>query len=372
MKQIKAFIQKEAVLCIAILLAIGTAFLIPPSPDYVSYIDFRTLALLLSLMAVVAGLSALGVFRQTACLLLRGIHSSRTLILTLVFLCFFSGMCITNDVALITFVPFAIETLTLAKQTKRLIPVVIMQTLAANLGSMLTPIGNPQNLYLFGIGNKSILQFMGIMLPYTLLAAGMLLLWILLLKSEPLDCSNVTYQPKHIPYRRYKLLLYLALFLLCMLTIARLIPYPVTLGIVLLCLLLVDRKLLLQLDYCLLLTFVAFFIFVGNLSKLPAISSFLADVITGREIYVSMLLSQCISNMPAALLLSGFSENVPDILIGVNLGGLGTLIASMASLIAFKLYAVSPNARKGAYLLRFTLAGLAFLAVYLLALQLLT
>lgn len=361
-KKLLHFFQSETVFCIALLLAIGSSFWVPPCAAYRDYVDFRTLSLLLSLMGVVAGLEAMGIFRMLACRLLRGIHSTRMLTLVLVFLCFFSGMLITNDVALLTFVPFAIEVLTMAKQRKRLIVVVVMQTMAANMGSMLTPIGNPQNLYLYSIAGMTPFGFLRTMLPYTLLAAAMLLGWTLIQRSEPL--TVLTPQPdaaRNIPHRKLRLAAYGGLFALCLLTVMRVVPYPVTLAVVVFFLLVFDRRILPRIDYVLLLTFAAFFVFIGNMGSIPAVRDLLSRLINGHELVVAIAVSQVVSNVPAALLLSGFSDNTKEILIGVNLGGLGTLIASMASLISYKLYAAQPDARRGRYVLTFTAASLLFL-----------
>ena len=179
--KVKEFFKKETVCCIAFLLAVVSMFFIPPSVNYFSYIDFRVLALLFSLMAVVRGFSSIGVFTRLGTLLLHKVHSLRTLAALFVFLCFFFSMLITNDVALITFVPFTILVLSMADQRQALIPVIVLETIAANLGSMLTPLGNPQNLYLYTISGLSLWDFIRIMLPYSAVSALLLILFLLVL-----------------------------------------------------------------------------------------------------------------------------------------------------------------------------------------------
>ncbi len=366
MKRILQFCKKEAVLCIACLLAVISMFLVPPDREYASYIDFRTLGILFCLMAVMAGLQQLGAFRKLAQMLLSKVHSMFKLVLILVMLCFFSSMLITNDVALITFVPFTFIVLRLtgeANLRKYAVPVTIMQTIAANLGSMLTPIGNPQNLYLYGISGIPLGDFILLMLPYTITAFAALTVWIFLQTKQEHDVLSVRFETKEggIPLQR--LLLYIVLFLLCILTVARILPFPVLLGIVIAALLLADRKALCSVDYSLLLTFTGFFIFIGNAGRIPAFRELLETVISGRETMTAILASQVISNVPAALLLSGFTENIEALIVGTNLGGLGTLIASMASLITFKYVARELCNEKGRFMKWFTISNLLFLVV---------
>lgn len=360
-KKISAFFKKETVLCIAAVLAVLSTFLVPPSMEYIDYIDFRVLALLFCLMLVVAGLQSIGLFRFLGVRLLSGIKNTRQLCLILVLLCFFSGMLITNDVALITFVPFAVMILTMAEQTQLLIPVVVLQTIAANLGSMLTPIGNPQNLYLYSVFSVPIGAFLRCMLPLTLLSLCLLLVGIFLQKSSLLSVENDLLQSAPLPKGR--LLLYLLLFTVCLCCVIRILPWQAMLIILCAAVLLIDRTLFGRVDYFLLLTFICFFLFIGNMERIPAVSSFLRSFIEGRELLLGVLFSQCISNVPAAILLSGFTENVRALLYGVNVGGLGTLIASLASVISYRAYTGSEGSSKGSYLKTFTLYNAVFLAI---------
>ena len=378
------FVKKETVFCIAALLAVISAFFVPPSAEYLEYIDCRVLALLFCLMLVVAGFQSIGFFRYLAEKLLSGAGNTRILCLLLTALCFFSSMLITNDVALITFVPFAIMLLSMAGHTNLLIPVIVLQTIAANLGSMLTPVGNPQNLYLYSAYGISMGDFLKFMLPLTLVSAGMILISIFLLPNRKLealhpdtsdsplqadagsraDSASKSDAPACVkcPSGR-KLLSYMALFAVCLLCVVRILPWPAMLIILIVAVFFLDRHLFRTVDYFLLLTFVCFFLFTGNMERIPAVSAFLRSFIEGRELMLGTALSQCISNVPAALLLSGFTGKVRPLLYGVNIGGLGTLIASLASVISYRLYGNSRNARKGAYLKTFTLYNVIFLLV---------
>ena len=360
MKKIFQFFKKETVLCIAALLSVVSAFFVPPSKEYLDYMDWRVLALLLGLMLVVAGLQSIGLFRYLGLKLLERMKTTRQLCLLLVGLCFLSAMLITNDVALITFVPFAVMILGLAGQSRLLIPTVVLQTIAANLGSMLTPIGNPQNLYLYSTYSIPIGTFLLEMLPLTLLALALLIISVFLLKKSDISVTAPE-EPKAPPMG--KLLYYLALFLVALSCVVRLLEWPVMLAILCLAVLIMDRKLFKSVDYFLLLTFICFFLFIGNMERIPAVSNLLKSLIQGRELLLGVVLSQFISNVPAAILLSGFTNAARALLYGINIGGLGTLIASLASVISFRAYGESENAAKGAYIKAFTLYSIVFLAV---------
>lgn len=367
--KIKQFVKQEIVLCVTAVLAVLSMFFVPPDAAYIGYIDLRTLAILFSLMAVMAGLRRQGVFDRLGRTLLAQTGSTLQLVLVLVGLCFFGSMVITNDVSLLTFVPFTFVVLSgLAPDARRAltVPVVCMQTIAANLGSMLTPIGNPQNLYLYGKSGMNIAAFISLMLPYTVVSLLLLVLWAgALCRGQASACSCAHLQQPDAAADRKIVLLDAALFVVCLLAVIRVLPYGVAFAAVLLCTLFADRSTLRCVDYSLLLTFVAFFIFIGNLGRVQAFSDWLQAILTGREVPVAVLASQVTSNVPAALLLSGFTEKTSALIIGTNLGGLGTLIASMASLISYRQIARELPEEKGRYFKLFTLSNLVFLAILL-------
>lgn len=365
-----SFFKQETVLCAALALAVLSMFFVPPDVEYLSYIDFRTLAILFCLMGAMAGLQKTGIFQWIAQTLLGRVRKARQLIWILVLLCFFSSMAVTNDVALLTFVPFTFIVLDLAgaeAKKRLLVPVVVLQTVAANLGSMLTPIGNPQNLYLYGRAEISLGAFLLLMLPYTLLSFLLILVWSTVQARRyhaPIEVSfdeKVRLSGKGVPLAAYSLL-----FVLALLSVARVIPYGLTLLITVIGLLLIDRSAFARVDYSLLVTFAGFFVFIGNMGRLPAFYGFLQTIVSGHELLAGAAASQVISNVPAALLLSGFTSDFPPLIVGVNIGGLGTLIASMASLISYKLAVREEPAAKGAYFRYFTAVNLVFLAILLL------
>lgn len=357
------FIRREPVLSISFVCALVSAFFVPPSAAYVDYIDLRVLCLLFCLMAVVAGLQECGLFLVLAQRLLAGERPVRLISLTLILLPFFCSMLVTNDVALITFVPFAILVLEMVGRRDLLIPIISLQTVAANLGSMATPVGNPQNLFLYTHFSLSMGDFLSLLLPLTLIslvglaAAGLYFGgkgWISVSFPEQVRLTS----PKH-------LALYLVLFGLCLLSVCRILPYGILTVLVIVSLLLARRQLLGQVDYMLLLTFVCFFIFSGNLGQMPAVRAGLGSLLSRSPLLCSAAASQIISNVPAAVLLSGLTEDWKGLLAGVDVGGLGTPVASLASLISMKFYLRSREAKPLPYFLWFTAANVVGLLVLL-------
>lgn len=355
------FLRNDAVLCIAVLLASGSMLLVPPSVGYIDYIDWHTLALLFGLMAVMKGFQQAGLFVYLGSKLLERTATSRQMLWVLVFLPFVTSMIITNDVALITFVPFGLAVLRMARQEWLVVPLVVMQTLAANLGSMLTPMGNPQNLYLYNKSGLGFVGFCSLMLPYALASAVCLGAVIVLLRCQPIEGVDLQANlgsPKVLGLSAVG-------FVLCLLAIFKVLsPLLVAAGI-LVFLLVTDRATLKSLDYSLLGTFAAFFVFIGNLGQVEVFRQFLAQVLEGHVELVAVLASQVISNVPAALLLSGFTDQWQALIVGCNLGGLGTLIASMASLISYKILSREYRGLKAGYFWVFTAGNVVLLALLL-------
>lgn len=354
------FWKREPVLCIAAVCAAASVALNPPSAAYLNYIDWRVLTLLFCLMAVVAGLQECGVFAVLAQRLLAGERRMRFVTLALVLLPFFVSMLVTNDVALITFVPFAVLVLGLIGRTERLIYIVVLQTIAANLGSMTTPVGNPQNLYIYANYELSAGQFFATMLPLTLISLAGLVVASLCVKPEGI---RVTFSKPAVIRSPGRLGLMAGLFVLCLLSVFRVLPYPALLAVVAAGMLIFDRPLFRKVDYGLLATFFCFFLFAGNVGACAPIREVLTQVMAQNTALASGVASQVISNVPAAVLLSSFTADWHGLLLGTNIGGLGTPIASLASLISLKAYLKSPGARLGRYLLVFTLANVVALAI---------
>ena len=421
------FIKKEPILTVATVLAIISCFFVTPGREYLSYINWRTLILLFCLMAVVAGFAKAGVFRYISRKLSQRMKDTRRLSVGFMLLCFLLSMFVTNDVALVTVVPLTLLTM-MGCSEKAKIQTLVQETIAANLGSMLTPFGNPQNLYLtsyYGIGMG---EFLRLMLPYTGVALVILLLQTLISPKEglggkareagiPEERAKGAETPEGeareaaipergaseagIPEGRVKeaaipegknreaaslyesgenltgkdemyeealrekllrskgrlvsILLYGILFIVSMFSVARILDYRILFGIILITILVYDRSVLRNVNYTLLLTFVSFFVLIGNLGAMTQIQAALTQMIEGRELLTAILSSQIISNVPAAVLLSGFTDQGKALIVGTDLGGLGTLIASMASIITFQLYSLESGAKKGKYLLTFTL-----------------
>ena len=363
MDAVKRFIRNEIVLCVAFVLAVISAFVIHPDKSYFAYIDYRTLSILLALMITMAGLQRLHVFRQIGELLVAKMSSIRGVALILIALCFFSAMFITNDVALLTFVPFSFVTLSISGRKDLYIIVIVLETIAANLGSMLTPLGNPQNLYLYSIAGMSLGAFIKLMLPYSVVALVMLVVTtVIRVKKAP-----VVLQEKSVYERKSRdkkmIGMYVFTFLVSILVVARVLDYRIGLLVVVVLTFIFDRRVLKKPDYSLLFTFIFLFIFIGNIKRIPELSEALSQLVMVNEVGVSIGLSQVISNVPAAILCSGFTDQIDKLIIGTNLGGLGTLIASMASLISFKQYSYIDGSDSKKYMIVFTAFNIIFLAV---------
>ena len=370
--KIFSWIKQEIVFVISFLLSFASSIIAVAqknSVDLIQAIDFRVLAILLSLMLVVLGFQNLGVFSFCADKLCSKVKNLRQLSLTLILLCFFSSMLITNDVALITFVPFAILILFQTQNIKHCAFIVVMQTIAANLGSILTPLGNPQNLFLFSKMQISLFDFIKILFPYCLISFIFILIFNLFIPKNKIQQINLENENiKSFSKKDIKdILLFSALFMLCLLSVLNLIPYYFVLAIVFLSVGIYNKKLLLQADYVLLLTFVCFFIFTHNISNFNSIKTLLENLVDKKEFLISLITSQFISNVPSALLLEPFSKNLTKLLLGVNIGGLGTLVASLASLISFKIYSKEKSLSSKNFFITFTLLNLIFIFILLLS-----
>lgn len=375
-RKIVNFAKKETVLFAAVLLAFGSMVCVPPDMQYLSYIDYRVLALLFCLITVMEGFKSTGFFAAVAGKLLEKVKTFRQLYLVLVFLCFFTSMWITNDVALLTFVPFTVLVLRMTGLEQEMIPVIVLQTIAANLGSMTTPVGNPQNLYLYSISGMGIGAFLQIMGPLTLISAGLIFLICLIHKDFPIRQGMLGKEIVGVRKAGENQVL-AVLFFISLLSVFRILSWQLLLLIVLVSCIGIkafckEKYLPLKADFGLLLTFVAFFIFIGNMGRICAVREVLSQILNGRELLISFLCSQMISNVPAAILLSGFTQEYRGLLQGVNIGGLGTLIASLASLISYKFFAAeseqTPAAgTRGRYMLTFTIWNVGMALVLLAA-----
>ena len=357
MKKMLNYFRHEVVLTIALLAALMSFLLVPPGMHTLQGIDVTTLLMLFSLMAIVAGFRHMGAFDKLAGAVTSRVKTLRSLAMVLVMGCFLLAMVATNDVALITLVPFTVM-LMKGAAIRHLTLAVVLETIAANLGSMVTPIGNPQNLYLYSSGRLSALDFPTLTWPYALLALVLLLAGCLLIPAVP--AASVSADDKKLSGRR--LALYAVLTLLALLALAKIIPDWALAAAVLVLLLIFDRPVLRQVDYTLLMTFVCFFVFVASVKAYAPISAWLQGLMAGSPLLTSLLASQVISNVPACLLLSPFTQDASALMLGVNLGGLGTIVASLASLISFRLYGAAEGAKKGLFMGIFTVLNVAFLA----------
>lgn len=351
------FFKKNAVCCIAFCLALVTAFLVPPDKEYLGYFDFKTLACLFSVSAAVCALKGIRFFYIAARAIVHKFKNARACVIALVCVTFVGSMLIANDMALITFLPLGYLALSSADKQKYMPFTFIMQNIAANLGGMLTPFGNPQNLYLYGKFNIPTGEFTLIMLPpFAFSVLAIVLCCVAFVKPEPLDLPE-----EKIALNKPRLFAYLVLFSISVLMVFRILPYYIGLAIVTLGVFALDRSALKKVDYALLFTFVFFFVFSGNMSRISAVRDLLSKLLAKNTLLVSVLSCQCISNVPSAILLSGFTGNYKALLLGVNIGGTGTPVASLASLITLKEYTSRYPENAGKYLAMFSAFNFAFL-----------
>ena len=362
MKKALEFAKENAVVLIAACAAVITSFIIPPDGEYLGYFDFKTLSCLFCVLAVVCALRNIRFFYTMAKAIVRRFKTAKSAILALVYITFIGSMLIANDMALLTFLPLGYFVLHTTGKEKYLAFTFIMQNIAANLGGMLTPFGNPQNLYLYSKFNIPDAEFVSIMfLPFVIAIILITLCCLFFVKSEPLVIEE---KAAALPITRT--VIYLVLFALSILIVFKSIPYWLGLIIIPIVLLFMDREALLQVDYGLLLTFVFFFVFAGNMSRMEPVREFFSYLLEQNTLVFSALSCQVISNVPSAILLSQFTENYRELLLGVNIGGAGTLIASLASLITFKEYTKQDPKHTFGYIVKFSAYNFAFLIILII------
>ena len=357
--KILSFAKANAVVLIAAFAALVTSFIIPPDSAYLDYFDFKTLTCLFCVLAVVCALRNIRFFYTMAKAIVRKFKNTKLAVLALVYITFIGSMLIANDMALLTFLPLGYFVLRTTGKEKYMAFTYIMQNIAANLGGMLTPFGNPQNLYLYTKFNIPDGEFISIMFPPFIVAISLItLLCLVFVKAEPLEIQEKAAQ---LPLPR--VIIYLALFALSILIVFRTIPFVIGLIVIPVALLFLDREALKSVDYGLLLTFVFFFIFSGNMARIEGVRSFFSALLERNTLLFSALSCQVISNVPSAILLSQFTANYRELLLGVNIGGVGTLIASLASLITFKAYTKDQPGNTARYILKFTAFNFLFFIV---------
>ena len=353
------FFKKNATMSIALVAAVITCFFVPPDRAYLDYFDVKTLTCLFCVLAVVCALKNIHFFYILAKKLIQVFRNTRICILALVYITFIGSMLIANDMALLTFLPLGTYVLTKTGKGKHMAFTFIMQNIAANLGGMLTPFGNPQNLYLytkFQIPNGEFMRIMAA--PFALAITLITICCIVFIKPEPLELKD---EKVSLPVGRS--IVYLLLFGLAIAIVFRGIPYGIGLVVIPGVMLFMDRKALKMVDYPLLFTFVFFFVFSGNMARIEGVRRLFSFLLEKNTLLVSTLSCQVISNVPSAILLSQFTENYKQLLLGVNIGGVGTLIASLASLITYREYSKQNKGKTGRYILLFTAFNFGFLII---------
>ena len=355
------FLKKNVVLCVAIAAALITSFIIPPDKAYLDYFDWKTLTCLFCVLAVVCAFKNIRFFFFLAQKIVKAFKNTRACVLALTYVTFIGSMLIANDMALLTFLPLGYLVLSTTGKKKYMAFTFIMQNIAANLGGMLTPFGNPQNLYLYTKFKIPTGEFIATMLPPFLISVALITLCCLIfVKKESLEIEE-----EKILLPKGKTIIYSLLFILSIVIVFRVIPFWIGLIVIPAFLLFMDRQALKNVDYCLLLTFVAFFIFAGNMARISTVKELLDGFMQKNALLVSTLSCQGISNVPSAILLSQFTSNYKALLLGVNIGGVGTLISSLASLITFREYVKHDHGGSKKYILLFSAYNFAFLFILL-------
>ena len=384
-QRVLTFLRSETILIVATLLAIISCFIVPPDGQYGGYVHVSTISQLVCLMLVVVGFQRIGVFRIIGSSLLHRVHTARGVVLTFIALTFISAMFITNDVALLTFVPFALAVLVMAHMEDKAIIVCALMTVAANTGSMLTPVGNAHNLYFKALTGMSTGHFLRIMAPYSILAAVLLVVVACVVfrgrriaEFDGMDSKGfergvlapdpTRHQPDEIKvtgygagYGGWRAIVYTGVFVVCVLAVSDMVPLWVMCAVTFVAMVVCDRGSFRHADWALPLTFIMFFVFIGNMKRVPEFAGIAQAFVGQHPLEVSIISSQIISNVPASLLLSGFCDQWVPLIIGTNIGGMGTLIASMASLITYKNYTRQYPRQKGRYLGVYTAVSVMFL-----------
>lgn len=354
-----SFFKKNIVLSIAFILAVITSLIVLPDKEYLEYFDFKTLTCLLCTLGVVCALKNIHFFTILARKIVVTFKNTRFAILGLLYITFIGSMLIANDMALLTFLPLGYFVLSSTKKEKYIPFTFIMQNISANLGGMLTPFGNPQNLYLYELFNIGNFEFVKIMFLPFIISIILITLSTLFIKKEELVIEEEV--KEELPIK--KTIIYLVLFVLTILVVFRIIPFLIGLLVVIPVIFLMDKEALKKVDYALLLTFVCFFIFSGNISRIDVVKNIMSGLLEKNTLLVSVISCQVISNVPTSILLGQFTSNYKQLLVGVNIGGVGTLISSLASLITFKEFSSHYKDKVKLYLIMFTLINFLFLII---------
>jgi di/tricarboxylate transporter len=370
MKKVLAFIKKEPMLPAALLAAAASLLITPPSKALLGAIDWRTLGTLFMMLTVLEGFKKENIFRPLLRLTGR-IGTMAGLSLFLVFGVFFSSMFVTNDVSLIVFVPLTILLFRAAGQERFILPVISMENIAAVRGSLLTPFGSPQNLFIYGRSGVSAWKFVSFMFPIWIISGVLLTCFVLFLYRKDIrqktGLGETGVAGVWAPERKKQRVVYLCLFILVLgVIVSRTRFWYIAVAAVLLAVLIADRRLLLKTDYVLLATFFCFFVFSSSIASNEAVAAFLQKAVAGHEYVSSILVSQLISNVPAAIVLYPFSQNTGALLYGLDSAGLVSLIGSLASVINYRIYVREYPGRGGRFVRVFTLVSLAFFAFVVL------
>lgn len=356
------FSKRQFVLTIATIAMLITCIFVPVDASYLGYFNWRTLATLFCTLAVVSAFSHIHVFEILSKSIVLKLHNLRNATLGLVFITFFGSMVLANDMALLTFLPLGYFVLTSTDNKQHMAFTFIMQNIAANLGGMVTAFGNPQNLYLYSYYHIGIVEFTKIMFPSFLAATVLIIICCLFVKPVPLTLKKDT----NYVLNKQCTILYSILFIASILIVFRIVPYILGTVIITIALLLLDKDSIKEVNYPLLATFCVFFVFSGNMARIPAVSAFFEYLLPKNTLLFGILSCQFISNVPSAVLLSHFTNDYASLLPAVNIGGCGTLIASLASLITFSEFKKHNPEKVKSYIFKFSVINFSFVIILFL------
>lgn len=357
--KIKEFIKSEFVLIIATILALVSVIFVPPDKEYLGYFDVKTLSVLFLMMLIIAALKNMRVFVFLAETIIKKLKNTRRIVFALTFITFTASMILANDMALLTFLPLTLTVFRTAKKEKYIPITIVLQNIAANLGGMILPFGNPQSLYLYNFFNISPTEFVKIMLMPFLVSTAMILIFLVFTHKEEVSLEHESFNN----IKKPNLIIYSICFLLAVVSVFGFLHYGIVLILTVIIIFILDKKAFLKVDYSLLLTFTMFFIFASNMARINLVQTFISGLLEKNTLLTGVLSCQCFSNVPSAIFLSKFTTDYANLLRAVNIGGTGTLIASLASLISFKIFTKKYPEQKLKYLIEFSVLNFAFLIV---------
>ncbi len=334
MNKVLKFFKNNIIFTIVVVIAAISCFFVPFDKGYLDYFEWNTLACIFLLLLIIAGFANIQFFEKVARIIVKRFKNTRSVIMCLIFVTYVSALINANDMSLLTFLPLAYIVLKYTNNQRYIAFTFIMQNIASNLGGMLVPTGNPQNLYIFSFYKMSLWEFLKIMALPTLMALVLIVIVCMFVKKEPLTYVDNTNNKLNVK----KSIIYGVLYLITLLVVLRVIPWWIAMIVIVIAMAICDWKSFLMVDYTVPLTFVCFFIFSGNMARIPAITNLMESFVDKYTYLTAYISCNLISNVPTAVLLSKFTNNYAHLLVSVNVASLGIIFSSLSGVIALKEY----------------------------------